>query len=830
MLSHKRQKAFKIEIARRTSASTWGPWEDITRFLIKRKSDISIDLDDVTLRGRVQQSSCIFEFNNRTGAFNPEGTEGSLWNGANEYVYHSRFRYYEIYLFEGSFNEEAETDIKPLLDGLIATFPSYKENMTCDLTINSRLDILRDHYILENIIGRSKRASSQAIIKEVIDLFDNTYQELGVITTGGIFRKEIFYDNVTPYDQNLLAQMNQSVVDGGGIGGLRLYDNKLFFTYFGNEKTTRANFEDDANTLGLWLFDETDFNDGAGTTIRDQSSANSEDFTVATSITENGLPRNIEDPWQNGFFSHSSRAFYNILSPDPYPSLQNHSLEIIIKWEKNSNAKFDNTIMGGPPARLFHSVRPIWGWTQNNDAEPRLWQSQSATGGMPLPDYSFEGIGINYKNELIYFYAKHTDPENTVSSQILILEQVILTQCLGDGFYQNLALNFDYTNKLIETYINGKLQSTTAIFNLGIVFTGIKRKIVCSGFGFYNDSGSYFEHGTKWGKVYYSSIKLSNILKTESEIFQQYEKLFATTFSIKGTSKFIVDNFNNKLIEKVISYNAGFAQVKNYIILQNNDSAIGSYTYTSIETQTVIWAARFYFQDGGSIIVTAAWTEPDFLVADINSHSVLFANGIKAQLLRDVMLQNQFFSKAILIYTNGTIDYRRIRVLAQVPFSPSSDGFIGIDTSSNKSSPVTPTTHSFTLLPDGDNQTVFAKDAASILKYGKRIKRMENFDLIDSSQEKIDQLQAQLEQDKDPRARMTISVPFNYREVDIFDQIEVRLDPKQDSFRNEIGHYKSWNELEGYRTKDFYCVGIRHKRDGGATILKLLENKEIIPG
>jgi len=219
-----KQKVYKVELARRITANTWeASWEDITQYFIERNGGVSSgDLQDDTLEGEITQATVSLRFDNTTGAFNPEGSVSSLWDGVDEFLYHSRIRYWEYYV--------GETPTYPLLDGLIARSPEYKEKFTADLIVNSKLDILRDHFILENLIGRIKRANSTAIITYINYLFNSVYPSLGVDTNNSLFRNDILYDNIDPYSDNLLDIASSVTQDGGGIGGLRK-DNKLVYPF-----------------------------------------------------------------------------------------------------------------------------------------------------------------------------------------------------------------------------------------------------------------------------------------------------------------------------------------------------------------------------------------------------------------------------------------------------------------------------------------------------------------------------------------------------------------------------------------------------------------------
>ena len=255
-------KQFLVQIRRRISdaangAPIWeSEWEDITEYFVSRQTDISCNLDDTTLQGKIEQDSVILKFNNKEGKFNPEGTENSLWNGTDEFTYHTRLRYYEWNTVDFQYDGVTEPTIEPLMDGLIATEQAYHENFLCDIRINSRLDILRNHFILEETVGRIRSIDVQGILRRIIYLFDFVYPELEIDTTGGVFEKNIVYGNIAPFSSNLLDLFYEAINNSGGVGGLR--NNELFITFFGNTASSPQPLQDDGDTTNLYHWDDVD--------------------------------------------------------------------------------------------------------------------------------------------------------------------------------------------------------------------------------------------------------------------------------------------------------------------------------------------------------------------------------------------------------------------------------------------------------------------------------------------------------------------------------------------------------------------------------------------
>ena len=445
------EKQTRVEIKRRigdrnnlVGGLIWeADWTDITDYLSERLSAVENSLDDVTLQGKLEQSSVQLRFNNETGKFNPAGTEGSLWSSS-QYVFHTRIRYYEFSVDQEQLSPGDEPDILPLLDGLIAGEFRYRNGHVCDVQINSKLDILREHYILENIIGRTKRIASQAIVRHVIDLFNDTYPELGITTTGGLFRNEIIYDNITPFSNNVLDLVNTTILDGGGIGGL-LRDNTLFFTYFGNTVATTGPMADDGDTIGLWLFDATDFL--TPTSARDQST-NSNDLTVINTLSTS---------WQDGFFTKSARAWYADVSGQ-YAGLGDYTLEMLIKIDINRLPEKSAAVVLQVLTQEVGDVMfyPLFAWTELTSADERHVKRDPVGAGTY---YNFEGFFVNERCELIFVKGHFVEGAPFVNGAVVADDIQKLADLQSEGFYQYIAVGFDLSQKSFTTYLNGTEQS-----------------------------------------------------------------------------------------------------------------------------------------------------------------------------------------------------------------------------------------------------------------------------------------------------------------------------------------------------------------------------------
>ena len=199
-------KIIKIEILRRISdwkngSPIWETtWEDVSEYYIETVTDYEFSIDDNNLTGKYSQESINIKFSNAEGAFNPENTDFSLWQ-TEQYMYHSRLRVYEW--VDQTQAEPTADDL--VLDGLIAVSrPKYYLNGDCNVLVNSKLDILRDHYMVTETNSRSNTASSQGILNYIIYLYDTYYSSLEIEVSGGVFYNNINYSDLNAYGSNLL--------------------------------------------------------------------------------------------------------------------------------------------------------------------------------------------------------------------------------------------------------------------------------------------------------------------------------------------------------------------------------------------------------------------------------------------------------------------------------------------------------------------------------------------------------------------------------------------------------------------------------------------------
>jgi len=524
LLTRTNQKVFRVEIKRRVGNQdnlvdglVWEPeWQDVTSLFVERVSGVSVDLDDQKLEGKFEQTSTTLRFTNELGSFNPQGTVDSLWTDSTGvktyYMYHSRLRFYEFYEYEESIADGEEIERLPLIDGVLTLEPKYKDGFICEMLVNSKLDMLRDHYILENITSRVKRTSGQSIIQYVKDIFDNYYPELGINSLGGFLRKEIIYDDVTPYSDSLLAMMNTIATDGGGIAGLTR-GNDLFFTYFGATIVDKENFQDDSDCIALYSMDATDYDGGTGTSIVDQ--------------TGNGntlsIDNTVDDYWAPGVFGYAANNWYRA-ETDIFSGLGSYTIEMMVSSKINRLPIKDITY-----GFTTYKYYPLFVWTY--DANDNLGFANETGSG-----HKFEGFMVDENGDVNYVTGT-TAFSFGYGYYISEITNEPIGYTLGEEFISYIAITVDTTEKYLTFYINGKLIQIAYIAELGYVSADSSReKIAGCGFNQMEKSnGATLDFTIKTddlGVIYYHGMKISDVVKTSSEIFTQYTQLFGSGFAL----------------------------------------------------------------------------------------------------------------------------------------------------------------------------------------------------------------------------------------------------------------------------------------------------------
>lgn len=281
----------------------------------------------------------------------------------------------------------------------------------------------------------------------------------------------------------------------------------------------------------------------------------------------------------------------------------------------------------------------------------------------------------------------------------------------------------------------------------------------------------------------------------------------------------ILDDFDKTNLLALLNYTAGVQFVRNLIIFDANQTDLGSFTWY-VEPYATYFTLYVYV--GSSQHIFSNYTNIRDLVTAIHDNASLRELGIDAELSFDKTLEGVEYSESIRLFCDDTTDYRTIscEVNEGLGFS-----FKGQSTRYEQTGAEFFRTY-FTLLPEGDNSGILAKDLTSILKYGARIYSVENYDMVTLAAEKQAILQNKLDELAYPKARCFVDIPFDYGQPLELDEVEVRLSyQNQGQLRTfkEGGHFKAWENSGTYRTKTFYIVGIAHSKSGKSTRLRLME-------
>lgn len=842
------KKVYVVQIAKRTSANTWGDWIDITDYFLERVDDISVNIDTEKLVGDISQANCTFKFNNSDGLFNPEGTEGSLWNGTSEFMYHSRFRYWEFYEDEEKLSDGETPTILPLLDGLISNQPNY-DGGTCKILVSSKLDILRDHYILEDISGKTSRLSGSPIMKFTQDVIDNNYSVLGITTNGAVLKKEIFYENMAAYSKSLLEFIKQISLDSGSMFGLRR-DNDLIFLYISARSGGTIVFPlppAGVTRRGLYYFLE-----GSGTTINNLQPGE----TLGDLVTLNSLSGETTEPnfqnWKAGFnypkdgVDYSVRNWYMDLDGVAFlQNLEDYTVNLLIKFEKMRLPANSINSNPGVDANDFR-LHPIFAWTTYNGADLRL------TGNTSSEDW--EGYFIDEDFKLVYARGNTVNsgsaPNPSESYLSVIDEKIVLCELLGEGFWEEITIYANYTDGIISVFLNGKLQGSYKSDSLGDVSYSLRKKILGCGFSYNNEFGLHFDNV---GKVYYSAMTIEEGIPLGSFNFNRYpldilNDFFGSTLLLDKQNELIIDDFDRMNLEKIVSYDTGERYIKNYMLSSDfQNIRQGFFTFYIDESTIPSFTYNFhFFIDDNSYFVSTGFTDLEDLAEQINSNTNSINNGLSARIVTNYEIGGTTYAKVIQLLSDGSTDYQKFSFMfSEIGVGTRTfDGefdyeFIGDGASSAFRA-------FFPLMPLGENQLFVVKDDTSILDKGKRILEVKTNNTVTDSFEIKDNLKSVLDEKIRSRARMIIEIPFDQeltavslifpglitkqKKADSLDLVRIKLSYQNiDQFRGfkEGTHIKSWIDEGTYRYKDFWIVGIEHKSNGSSTRLKLMEKLPI---
>ena len=318
----------------------------------------------------------------------------------------------------------------PLIDGLLAEGPKYFTQHDSTIVVNSMLDVLRGHFILENTSSRVSGVTSTSIMKYIMDLYNGTYPELGVTTTGGVFRNVIVYDKLDLYSRTVYELMTSIISDGGGIGGLTR-DKRLFFTFFENQKTNSAAFlEMGGNTVGLYGIHTV-----SGATVPNESTNSG----ALNAITLGGAFYYRDGYLTNttsaaGYFPSSYAIRHgSIASAGTVPSFTSYEVHMLLKSETNYG--------------LTTTTRAYYGGSDVIQGHIFSWSSDTL-----LTNTYYEGFVLR-NGEDIYYVCK--DATHNVAVQ--------LGTVLKDKTWYLLSLTVNQLSNSVAMAIDGKLSATASL-------------------------------------------------------------------------------------------------------------------------------------------------------------------------------------------------------------------------------------------------------------------------------------------------------------------------------------------------------------------------------
>lgn len=281
----------------------------------------------------------------------------------------------------------------------------------------------------------------------------------------------------------------------------------------------------------------------------------------------------------------------------------------------------------------------------------------------------------------------------------------------------------------------------------------------------------------------------------------------------------ILDDYSNRKVLDIIKYNSGIEFVRNFIILDKNATRGGFITFY-ITTSLF----DFYISHQGIFTALTGMTSRGELVNSINDSTALLDVGMSARLLENYTINGTPYNEVIRMEADGTLDFREFTFLL-IELAYNSE----VEYSSQRVNPLSPVPNTFfVFMPFSDNQITFSENETSQLKYGRKIYRLSNLDLLSNDDNKQLVLDNKLAELKEPKARIIIDVPFDYNQFSILNEVTIKLSYRNiDQFRSfkEGGHFKSWTDAGDYRTKTFYIVGISHLANENKTRIKLLEKE-----
>lgn len=491
----------KVELCKRISdwkheAPIWeSTWVDISEYFVETVTDYNFSIDDNNLTGKYSQESINIKFSNRSGAFNKPAIEGSLWRKG-QYMYHSRIRVYE---WAEDTEEPAAGDL--VIDGLIANYsPRYYLNGDCNLMVNSKLDMLRDHFLVTEQNAKSTNASSQGILNYIVRLYDLYYSELDVKFAGCVFYNNVEFDGLAAYEDTLLDLFFNAVDSSGGYGGM--INNTFFSSFVGAPQIEGANFTETNFPVSIYHFDDTDA--AAETTVYDQLGSN--DLTIA-------------NDWKEGLFTNAARNFVLYGSSDILPEITTeYSVEMVVEIEYNKLFPVQLPLVFGASSTET-GLYPLFAFSSDGTTAEIVIADFAA-------NYYIEGFFIDKQYKV--FYGRGQVSGNSFAFS----NYVELGQLDSNNMYQYLVFSQN-SNGDVSFFKNGRFVSgfrdvsdVGAVQSGTVALTASNRKRIC-GYGYFNRKNTATLKYEDTCAIYYSGLKINYREMTDENCFDTYINLFS---------------------------------------------------------------------------------------------------------------------------------------------------------------------------------------------------------------------------------------------------------------------------------------------------------------
>ena len=342
-------------------------------------------------------------------------------------------------------------------------------------------------------------------------------------------------------------------------------------------------------------------------------------------------------------------------------------------------------------------------------------------------------------------------------------------------------------------------------------------------------------------KTYISGFRLSDVERSSANIFTTYTKVFGQEYIIPQTSSVTLDNHTNKNLVSIDRVDRGINQVRNYVIYDNNkNNGAGQVEFWFDESliSSTLFMYFFIKGDNTDLVYTYSSTSDNFdkTVAYVNwVNTSDTTNYNTAKYLReelgitaDISSGDGTKSKFIRIACDGSkIPYHDVTIMFRHNATVDLDFYTPNIYTFEKHIGAVHSRWFLSMSPYGANNIIVSEDATSILKYGKRILPVKNYDLISNVVDIETVVNNNLTKNKDAKQRISVRTAYRYGNIKVYDRVKLSVTKENTAqiphIFQEGGFFSSWTENGDYREKEFNVVGSRHNKDGKFTQLKLRE-------